>query len=253
MDRGSRFAVCALAGTICFILLLRSAELHGQDQSAPAPPHPLVARMTVLLDPGHGGSDPGADLGNKVTEKDVTLSLATKLRTALAAQGFGVELTRDAGAIDAIPSGQRAATANRSHAMACISLHATRSGSGVHVYTSALPPPTENQDTALLPVHWDTAQEQFVNQSIRLADAMKVAFGPAGLPVTIGVATVPPLDNMMCPAVAVEFAPLNTLNASGKGAEDAGYQDSAVRAVTAALVKLRTSESAAPASEKGTQ
>jgi len=252
VDKGSRFELCALAGTICLILLLRSAELHGQDQAAPAPPRPPVARLIVLLDPGHGGTDPGADLGNKVAEKDVTLSLATKLRTSLAAQGFGVVLTRDASAGDAIPSGQRAATANRSHALACISLHATRSGSGVHVYTSALPPAAGDQDTGLLPVHWNTAQEEFENQSVQLANAMKAALGPAGLPVTIGAATVPPLDNMMCPAIAVEFAPLNTLDASGKGAEDGGYQDSAVRAMTAALLKLRASESPAPASEKGT-
>jgi len=57
---------------------------------------------------------------------------------------------------------------------------------------------------------------------------------------------------MMCPAIAVEFAPLNTLDASGKGAEDTQYQGSAVRAMAAALVKWRAAASAATTPEKGT-
>ena len=36
----------------------------------------------LFLDPGHGGSDPGA-VGNGIQEKDITLKIATKIRDFL--------------------------------------------------------------------------------------------------------------------------------------------------------------------------
>jgi N-acetylmuramoyl-L-alanine amidase len=51
---------------------------------------------TVVLDPGHGGRDPGAVGVGGLREKDVTLNLARALRPPLQAAGFRVLLTRDA-------------------------------------------------------------------------------------------------------------------------------------------------------------
>jgi N-acetylmuramoyl-L-alanine amidase len=50
---------------------------------------------TVVIDPGHGGKDPGAIGLDGITEKDVTLALARRLRMRLEEQGFHVVLTRD--------------------------------------------------------------------------------------------------------------------------------------------------------------
>jgi N-acetylmuramoyl-L-alanine amidase len=50
---------------------------------------------TVVLDPGHGGQDPGAVGADGLREKDVTLRLARALRPRLVARGFRVVLTRD--------------------------------------------------------------------------------------------------------------------------------------------------------------
>jgi len=47
----------------------------------------------VLIDPGHGGHDPGAMAGGLV-EKNVTLSVARKLAKRLATAGYRVRLTR---------------------------------------------------------------------------------------------------------------------------------------------------------------
>ena len=246
MDRRSKFAVWVLAGAAALLLTMRSMELQGQDQTpAAAQPHPPAIKAVILLDPGHGGTDPGADLGNKISEKEITLALATKLRDLLTAQGFSVVLTRDSGAGDTINAQQRAETANRVRALACVSLHATRSSSGVHVYTSALQPSSENPDS-FMPTRWETAQEGFVTQSAQLAGDLKTAFGAAGLPTSTGTATVPPLDSMTCPAVAIEFAPLNTLQVAGQGIDDPRYQESAVRAIAAALVKWRTDTAPPP-------
>jgi N-acetylmuramoyl-L-alanine amidase len=57
---------------------------------------PPGARPRVVIDPGHGGSNPGTmspDLG--VLEKDVVLVLAQRLRARLASRGIDVALTRE--------------------------------------------------------------------------------------------------------------------------------------------------------------
>jgi N-acetylmuramoyl-L-alanine amidase len=58
---------------------------------------PLGMRQvhTVVLDPGHGGRDPGALGAYGLREKDVTLRLARELRPRLVGRGFRVVMTRD--------------------------------------------------------------------------------------------------------------------------------------------------------------
>ena len=53
--------------------------------------------ITIILDPGHGGTDPGAigPLGWAYAEKDINLSLARKLQSELESLGARVYLTRD--------------------------------------------------------------------------------------------------------------------------------------------------------------
>jgi N-acetylmuramoyl-L-alanine amidase len=52
-----------------------------------------VAR--VVLDPGHGGNDPGATGPSGLKEKDVTLAIAHKVAPVLARSGVEITLTRD--------------------------------------------------------------------------------------------------------------------------------------------------------------
>lgn len=61
--------------------------------AAPPPPPPL-AGTEVLIDPGHGGDDPGAISGG-YQEKDITLAVSLSLRDKLTALGASVEMTRD--------------------------------------------------------------------------------------------------------------------------------------------------------------
>ena len=52
-------------------------------------------KKVVVIDPGHGGEDPGA-VGRKGTqEKDVVLKIARRLRDRLAKKGYHAVLTRD--------------------------------------------------------------------------------------------------------------------------------------------------------------
>jgi N-acetylmuramoyl-L-alanine amidase len=81
-----------------------------------------AARPLVVIDPGHGGVDPGAGRDG-VAEKDVTLAFARALRDALVATGkFEVALTRDEDVFLAL--GDRVAFAQALGAAAFISIHA---------------------------------------------------------------------------------------------------------------------------------
>lgn len=48
----------------------------------------------VFLDPGHGGTDPGAIGVNKLLEKDINLQVAKKVEALLKKQGIDVKLSR---------------------------------------------------------------------------------------------------------------------------------------------------------------
>ena len=52
-------------------------------------------KLRVVIDPGHGGNDPGGIGVSGVLEKDVNLSVALFLKANLEAQGFEVIMTRD--------------------------------------------------------------------------------------------------------------------------------------------------------------
>ena len=51
--------------------------------------------VTIVLDPGHGGFDPGKVGVNKALEKDINLSISLKLKSLLEAKGIKVIMTRE--------------------------------------------------------------------------------------------------------------------------------------------------------------
>ncbi len=64
---------------------------------APETAAPLTRMLTIVLDPGHGGEDPGAIGGGGSREKDVVLAIAQRLKKRLEGQvNMRVMLTRDA-------------------------------------------------------------------------------------------------------------------------------------------------------------
>jgi len=238
-----------LAGAAAAAFCLR-AQPQGQTSNLAQAQSSAASEMDhdlVVLDPAHGGQDAGATLGDKIYEKDVTLAIAARLRAALTAAGFTVVSTRDADSATPLTSDQRAEIANRAHALACIVLHATASGSGVHLYTSALQPPEEDSSanvpltprSVFVPVPWEKAQAASVSQSLRLAGDLSAALGKANLPVVSGREPVRPLDNLICPAVAVELAPLLVAGSDTTPVTDADYQQRVAATLTAALQAWR--------------
>lgn len=103
---------------------------------APKLKTPQDDRFTVVLDPGHGGIDPGAERDD-VAEKDLMLAFARSLQEALKRSGVDVILTRDDDIFVALET--RVAIAHQQRADVFISLHAdilTQGGAkGATVYT----------------------------------------------------------------------------------------------------------------------
>ena len=79
-------------------------------------------RRVIVIDPGHGGHDPGASGPSGLAEEDVTLAAAKALRLALTARGYEVVLTRDADAY--VQHEDRIELARSQHADLFLSLHA---------------------------------------------------------------------------------------------------------------------------------
>ncbi len=125
--------------------LLALLEKHGGNdpfgraEHKTQPSAPAVDRLiTVVIDPGHGGEDPGAVGRAGSLEKNVTLAIARRIKAKIDAEpNMRALLTRDGDYF--IPLGQRVAKARRVNADLFISVHAdafvkpTARGSSVFV------------------------------------------------------------------------------------------------------------------------
>lgn len=94
---------------------------HTLTKDDKKPDTPL-AEYVVMIDPGHGGNDPGASSNDgKYFEKDMTLATAKTIKNELNKHGMSVLLTRSKDEI--VPLKNISAKSNESHADAFISLH----------------------------------------------------------------------------------------------------------------------------------
>ena len=207
-------------------------------------------RFVVVLDAAHGGDDGGGQVGAAVAEKTVTLAMSVRLRSLLAARGFSVVTTREGNVnLEGEARTQIAnhATYGSAGAAACVSFHASQAGTGVHIFVSSLEPSGAARFLA-----WKTAQAAFVARSLKLAGTVNSALqhssggsdggaaaGP--IPATLARASLPGLDSLTCPALAIEIAPLR--DADGKvtaEVTDPQYQMQVVEALAAALLEWKT-------------
>jgi len=193
----------------------------------PSDAEPAV--RTVVIDPGHGGENPGARGAGGSLEKDIALSLARRLRAELVnARGLSVFLTRDKD-VD-VDLDERTAIANNYKADLFVSIHVNasraRGAKGSEVYflsyqasddesrrtahfegAAELPPgASAGGDLAL--ILWDMAQAEHLEESSALAsriqEALAVVTGSEGR----GVKQAPfrVLVGAAMPAVLVEVA-----------------------------------------------
>jgi N-acetylmuramoyl-L-alanine amidase len=143
------YPVAEIGGTLCLSEVdlvklvepvLRPAKIEG------------AARVnTVILDPGHGGTDRGA-VGRFGDEKTYTLDVALKTADLLGRAGYRVLLTRSSD--ETVSLEDRVAFARRFPAALFISVHFNSGKSGVGVETYAMSPqgvPSMSEEGAHLP------------------------------------------------------------------------------------------------------
>lgn len=250
-------ALCLLLAVASAIGLLPAVRLVAAAQATAAvpqpvqpvpqtstvpPPTPAAKQFVIVLDPAHGGTDTGARFSDQVLEKNIALSLSYRIRSLLIARGFSVVTTRDNDAGNLPTTDQRAEIANHADAMACLLLHATATGNGIHLFNSSLPAanPAQASNVRSSFLSWDTAQAAYIQQSLMLSGEFNSAFGRAGIPVTLGRTFLRPLDNLTCPAVAVEVAPLAASGgADAANPADPAYQQRVAQSIAWALVDWR--------------
>ncbi len=134
-----------------------SGTMAGTGLGTGASPLPLAQQLglgvkTIVLDPGHGGRDPGAIGPKGLKEKNVTLAVARMVKPKLEATGYKVLLTRDRDVY--VELDERTAFANRKYADIFISIHTNASRSrrarGVETYFLGVARDRESSETALL-------------------------------------------------------------------------------------------------------
>lgn len=165
----------------------------------------LAGGFRVVIDPGHGGKDPGAISVHGTYEKTINLAVAKNLASQLEARGLRVTLTRETDRF--ISLDERAAIANRAGADLFVSIHSdsseNRRAKGCTVYVC--------RDAAAA--------------SVQAASAVTGAVSRAGL-TSRGVrrADYRVLTRTQCPAVLVELGYLSNPQEARFLAEGSGQQ-----------------------------
>ncbi|ADC88878.1 N-acetylmuramoyl-L-alanine amidase [Thermocrinis albus DSM 14484] len=128
---------------------------------------------TVVIDPGHGGHDPGAIGVDGIKEKDVNLAIAKKLAKLLAEDGrFRVVMTRKDDTFVTLQ--ERAHIALRNRADLLVSIHANASPKGVSEHA---------RGTYIFAISSEAAQKK-KEQIVRNDSYAKLALGVADLPIS---------------------------------------------------------------------
>jgi N-acetylmuramoyl-L-alanine amidase len=167
-----------------------TAEPPAKNEAQVTPPVFKPGRIRrIVVDPGHGGHDPGAIGAGKTMEKDIVLAIGLKLADRLRSQlGLDVVMTRSSDVF--IPLEERTAIANKVNADLFISVHANaslnRNTTGIETYylnlaktdKAAQLAARENNTTlekvsVLQAVLFDLMANYKVNDSAHLADEVQ--------------------------------------------------------------------------------
>lgn len=186
---------------------------------------------TIVIDPGHGGLETGAEGRYGTKEKTITLEIALKLKKIIERNlPYRVQLTREED-VD-VSLERRAAIANNYKAFVFISIHANgsyrRTARGSETFFLSLNATDEevrrlaymeNNSTELEGIQseeeddlklilWDMAQSSFIRQSSILAEKIQTKLNTLSGTLNRGVKQAPfkVLTGVACPAVLVETA-----------------------------------------------
>lgn len=249
--------------------LLPAATTDAPAAPAVAPPDarlvipsqaPATGLRTVVIDPGHGGEELGTQGAKGTLEKDVTLSVARRLRTLIESRlGAKVFLTREDDRTMSLDD--RSAFANNHQADVFLSLHANSAVrpalKGAEVYFLTVERADEearkragDQGTTLPAlgggsreidlILWETAQARYLEQSAALAGFVEQALaGRVEMsPRAVQQAPFRVLVGANMPAALVEIGYLSNAEQETQLASGT-YQDQVAQALLDALIKFR--------------
>ena len=204
---------------------------NAPHNAAAAPKEPASRNFLVVIDAAHGGEDTGGTLASGLTEKDVVLQLARRLRSELQSRGIASRLVRDGD--NALTPDQRAAITNQAVPSLYVGLHATTAGTGVHLFTSNL---MATRPSVFL--SWDSAQAAYVDSSHAVATAIETELLRHDVLALDRNAEISPLNAIAAPGLALELA--KPANGTAADLSSASYQQSVCGAVATAVANLRT-------------
>lgn len=237
----------------------------------PSSPPPLVdlapvgGIRTIVVDAGHGGLEDGAHGPGGTLEKNVTLSVARRLKAALEARlGVRVILTRDKD--DTVELDQRASLANNNKADVFVSLHANASvrasAAGAEVFYLSLEEYGDQAqrvakgETEALPVFgggtrdievilWEMAQARYIEESAVLAKEVEAALRERVLmsPRAIQQAPFRVLVGANMPAVLVEMGFITNADQEKQLVSET-FQASIVQSIVDSIIRFRDKQAA---------
>ena len=163
------------------------------DLRATIPPTPTTGVRTIVIDPGHGGEELGAQGPRGALEKEIALAVSRRLRTLIESRlGMRVFLTREDDRT--ISHDDRSAFANNHQADLFLSIHANAAVrpniKGAEVYylsveradaearkraedAGVVLPALGGGTRAIDLILWETAQSRYLEQSAALAAAVE--------------------------------------------------------------------------------
>lgn len=242
----------------------RSGSTASPQLAAPAPPTRAEGIQTIVIDPGHGGSDTGAIGSEGMQEKELTLVLAQTLRSRLEERlPVRVVLTRTEDV--ALPLDTRTSIGNQQKADLFISLHLNSvqdpGAHGAETYFSSLEATdagaaraaaVENLSEPVLagsdgdPLYdlqlilWDLAQSHHLAESQRLASMVQEELNEALQLRNRGVKQAPfrVLLGAAMPAILVECGFLSNPEEEAR-LLDPAYRADLVEALVRAVTRYR--------------
>ena len=221
---------------------------------------PSTGLRTVVIDPGHGGEENGTQGAKGTLEKDITLSVARRLRTLIESRlGLKVFLTREDDRTMSLDD--RSAFANNHRADVFISIHANSAVrpalKGAEVYYLTVERADEearkkaDENATTLPalgggsraidlILWETAQARYLEQSAALAGYIEQSLRPRieMSPRAVQQAPFRVLVGANMPAALVEIGYLSNAEQETLMAS-AAYQEQVALSLLDALTKFR--------------
>jgi N-acetylmuramoyl-L-alanine amidase len=234
------------------------SEVRTEVKLQAAPAQQVTRMITVALDPGHGGEDPGAIGANGSREKDIVLAIAKRLKAQLERlPNVRVMLTRDGDYF--VPLGMRVQKARRVQADLFVSIHAdafirpTARGSSVFVLSEKGASSTaarwlankenladsiggvniKTRDRQLASVLLDLSTTAQISDSLRLGKAVLGEIGGINRlhKASVEQAGFAVLKAPDIPSILVETAFISNPEEEAK-LNDNGYQDQIAAAIT---------------------